>query len=758
MRCAVAAVLALAPIGRPAAASAQAAEESCPLVPSAGTTRYLAEGRHWHAWKSVAVTSRGPIAAESAMVVLRALEGMANDAAIAELLGRVRGGDSMPELAVLVARHEFRQGRWAQALAAWRRVYSMATADSLRQEALVRQAEAFAASGRADSARRAWSRAAQVSPGVSDWLLLRYAELEPDTVVAFGIMAGMRTPGARSHALALVARRRQEAGNLGGALEVWRQLNLPLEQARVELALGRNQQARRRADSVLFAETLRGPGLLAAQFLDQFRDLTAEELLAMARAHRARGSRGTTEAYLRRAVERFDTSVQARLALARHLAEGGRAAEAIRLVDSAAALAGRRGAARTAAARLEVLGLLGRYDEADTLMDAVSRAHARDTLVARAILFLAERERARGEPVREHAKYRLLVRRFPAAPATLVARFRIGLSLYARGAYDTAAVVLADVARRDSGRWLGVAPRYWDARLRLEGGDTTARDELRAIAVEMPFQYHGVRALELIGEGPATHDSLARSRAGTFAPAAARERLRTLVRLGLREEARSELRGWAADTTVGAQLLIAAASVASEAGFAREAIALGEALRRRVGMHSEAARAIFPYPMRRVIEEEAAEHCVDPLLFAALIRQESRFDPFAVSPAGARGLAQVMPQTGLEVSRRLRIGDFDANHLFVPDFNLHLGTRYLYERLASDNFPLHAAIAAYNAGPARVRRWRTWPEFDDPDLFVERIPIAETRDYVRIVYASYAWYRHLYEPSARSSAQPVPLP
>jgi soluble lytic murein transglycosylase len=93
--------------------------------------------------------------------------------------------------------------------------------------------------------------------------------------------------------------------------------------------------------------------------------------------------------------------------------------------------------------------------------------------------------------------------------------------------------------------------------------------------------------------------------------------------------------------------------------------------------------------------------------------------------------------------------------LFVPDFNLHLGSRFLADRLRVDSFPVYAAIAAYNAGSQRVDRWRLWPEFGDPDLFVERVAIAETRNYVKTVYASYQWYRRAYTtPAAPPASAP----
>jgi soluble lytic murein transglycosylase len=167
------------------------------------------------------------------------------------------------------------------------------------------------------------------------------------------------------------------------------------------------------------------------------------------------------------------------------------------------------------------------------------------------------------------------------------------------------------------------------------------------------------------------------------------------------------------------------------------------------------ARGVQPFPYRAVIEGEAAEQCLDPLLLAAIIRQESRFTARVTSRAGARGMSQVMPETGRELAQRMRIAGWDAELLFIPDFNLHLGSRFLADRFRVDSFPVYAAIAAYNAGAQRVDRWRLWPEFGDPDLFVERVAIAETRNYVKTVYASYQWYRRAY---ATPSALPVSGP
>ena len=335
-----------------------------------------------------------------------------------------------------------------------------------------------------------------------------------------------------------------------------------------------------------------------------------------------------------------------------------------------------------------------------------------NTRIARAVMLLADHDRARGDADHERAHYQLLVRRFADAPAANAARFRLGLQAFARGETDSASGIVSRAFALDSARQLGLAPRYWDARLRLLLGDPAAPGALRRLAAEFPLSYYGVRAREILGDSAAfiIDTALAAPRLGSFPPARARERVRLLASLGFDADARAEAAGWAGDTSASVQVLFAAAAAIAEAGYSREAIALGEAARARAGMVVGAARALFPIPYRAVIEAEAAEQCVDPLLVAAIIRQESRFDPVARSKAGARGIGQVMPATGRQLSDRMRLGAYNADLLYVPDFNLHLGGRYLYDRINVDTLPMWAVLASYNAGPDRVSRWRRWVE------------------------------------------------
>jgi len=143
---------------------------------------------------------------------------------------------------------------------------------------------------------------------------------------------------------------------------------------------------------------------------------------------------------------------------------------------------------------------------------------------------------------------------------------------------------------------------------------------------------------------------------------------------------------------------------------------------------------LFPRPYRRVVCENAERYGVNPALVWAVMREESRFEPQAVSPAGAVGLMQVMPST----ARRVTGGPVNLED---PEENIRTGVRYLAGLL--QEFPHEmAALAAYNAGERHVRRWLAIPA-EDPLLWAEWIGFRETRNYVRRVFRSYLIYSSL---------------
>jgi soluble lytic murein transglycosylase len=135
---------------------------------------------------------------------------------------------------------------------------------------------------------------------------------------------------------------------------------------------------------------------------------------------------------------------------------------------------------------------------------------------------------------------------------------------------------------------------------------------------------------------------------------------------------------------------------------------------------------------------------LDPFMVASLIRQESEFNPGAVSNANAYGLMQLLPQTGRTVARTLRVRRFQTATLLSPTTNLQLGTRYFRELVDRYNGRLEYALAAYNAGANRVDTWLAAGNFKDTEEFVESIPFTETREYVQAIMRNAIIYRRLY--------------
>lgn len=217
-----------------------------------------------------------------------------------------------------------------------------------------------------------------------------------------------------------------------------------------------------------------------------------------------------------------------------------------------------------------------------------------------------------------------------------------------------------------------------------------------------------------------------------------------LARLGLAAEARWELDRLARSTDSSPERLLVIANAFRSQGLASQAIQLARrALARGAAADARTYRLIYPVVHEDALLAEAAEHRLDPSLMAALIRQESNFNPAATSPAGARGLAQVMPELGERLARDLAYPVWDPILLYQPDVSIQLGAVHLGELFTRYDQRAHI-LAAYNAGISRVERWSKRIGVEDPEVFAERISFVETRDYVRIIQRNEDIYRALY--------------
>jgi soluble lytic murein transglycosylase len=147
----------------------------------------------------------------------------------------------------------------------------------------------------------------------------------------------------------------------------------------------------------------------------------------------------------------------------------------------------------------------------------------------------------------------------------------------------------------------------------------------------------------------------------------------------------------------------------------------------------------YPTYYADLVVAEAKTNQVDPLLYFALIRQESTFNPWALSSSEARGLGQIVPATGREIAQRLGHKNFSLDQLYLPYISIRFGVWYFAQDMKMFNDPSYA-LMAYNAGAGRAKQWQR----TDLDFAVEEITASETNIYVRVVYGNWRQYQMLY--------------
>jgi len=376
--------------------------------------------------------------------------------------------------------------------------------------------------------------------------------------------------------------------------------------------------------------------------------------------------------------------------------------------------------------------------------------------------------------------------KFPSDAATAYAHWKITWDAYLQRS-PGARSLLQEQVQKYPADTRAASALYFLGRTGEEAQDfASASEAYAALARVFPNYYYGVLAAAKLHEKPiaaasrstesaqesvqwlSTVDFPARPDLNNDPPNTATkahiDRARLLAAAGFSDWAQSELR-FGADTDGQKHLL------AIE--IAREDATPALALRHMKGLAPEYLslplenaprefwRFLFPFPYKEALNASAGAQGVDPYLLAGLIRQESEFNPAAVSHANALGLTQLIPGTGRMMARGQGITRFQSGLLFQPEVSLRLGAAYLKQQLTLWNGNLEQTLAAYNAGPGRVREWLAWSSYREPAEFVESIPFTETREYVQAVLRNASIYRRLYEgktdvpPVTVSAAKPV---
>jgi len=151
---------------------------------------------------------------------------------------------------------------------------------------------------------------------------------------------------------------------------------------------------------------------------------------------------------------------------------------------------------------------------------------------------------------------------------------------------------------------------------------------------------------------------------------------------------------------------------------------------------------VSPVFYKELIYKYSEIYELDPLLASAVIKVESNFQAYAQSNRGAIGLMQIMPETGKEMARRLKIKPFVASDLNNPEINIKIGLYYLARSKKQFNGDVYLALAAYNGGSANVQKWLAEKKIDT-DGAVVQIPFEETKGFVQKVMLHYEWFKNV---------------
>lgn len=668
----------------------------------------------------------------------------------------------------LLGRAELALGNFDRASAALDRFAAIAGDAAGRDVGMarVRRAEALRQLGRTADALASYDAALPLLPDIGDWIHVAAAEAaasDGDTAEVNRRLGRVDAAIAKDWGWSLRLDARRNAADTAGAIALARETATASSgstRARAalmvaELSRDRDPAGARAAyRQAMDASPGTIAGIDAARALTEMGGLTAEDRLEIGRIYLRHGNYDRAvegiEAYLKASRLSARETERLRMQLAHALFNGRRYDDAERQFLAVAE------SPTSAAVGAEALFYAGRSQYRDgraslgeRTFERVADRYPGQPSTAQALYILADL-------AEDDAEYDVARRDFRRALDSGVgveevgfANMRLAGLAAVDGDWDEAASLFDGYLRRwPTGRRAAQAT-YWSALAhRKLGHEDIARQRLESLFRSEPTSYYGGQAALLLGrsvldfpmgDSPARDDATDARIADAFAP------YDLLKELDWDQAADWQLRRVRERHSGATAEAYALAEALNQRGLAMTGIGLGwDLFRRGGGWNPRLLRIIYPFPFRGMIVAEAEANDVDPFLAAGLIRQESMFQPEARSGANAIGLMQVIPETGEVLAQRLGVPRFRDDMLTLAEINVLLGMSYLKEQLDAYDGRLPLVLGAYNAGPHRITRWSEFPQFPDDELFTERIPFEETRDYVKIVQQNARLYAALW--------------
>ncbi len=618
---------------------------------------------------------------------------------------------------------------------------------------LVLVARALDRLDRRDSAAAVYRRAADALPVVREWLLLREAGVTRSPEAREKLYQRVRVPPVRARVPHIEARALERFRLAVSAAAAYEALGDHASAFRLRLSSAADPALRSGVRAGLLGylqreavgdQLQRGIEVLDAAFpsLDETSELLVARLAASGSLHA-------------RAVEGFARVPPAQLTDADVVAWGkaltltGKPADAARLIGDRRLSPG-GSAVEARYTRAYALVRAGPVPRARAALQRVLTLHAATKEAADARYLLADLDSDVGRDTQARANFEAACNAVPQGRYSDDACMRAGVLSLVLGDARRAGRTLDTLIVKFPASVDGLAALYWSGVASARSGDSAkARDRWREVIQRDPLSYYTARAAARL-------DTVVWSPAAASIPVSPRfrsaiVRAQALRQLGMDTEEGYELDDIEREASAAPALLLGAGAALLERGEALRAIRLGwravayaREVRDSTG-HVDDRGYLLTFPLLHEAEliARARENDVDPALVAAVIRQESAWNPRIASRADARGLMQILPRVGAEIARSRGYPFWDPALLLLPDVSLELGTAHLGGALSRGD--LGRALAAYNAGLSRVRRWNARAGADDSELFIERIPYVETRDYVRVVLRNAELYRSLHE-------------
>ncbi|HTE45258.1 MAG TPA: transglycosylase SLT domain-containing protein, partial [Gemmatimonadaceae bacterium] len=669
-------------------------------------------GHPWRATQLVAPLLRNPQKRTPGVVIVaaRAAAGWGGWSEVDKLLSKEPWIDAQfnGDGRELLARSALERGADTAALTHATAALRDAKSAGVRAERLVFVARAFERNNKFDSAGAAYTRAGAALPAIRDWLLLRAAGSEPDSANRAKLFAGVVLAPAKPRIVWTDAQARERFADALGAAARYTSLGAAIPAFRLRLSVAPDSASRDgiKNEALSFIRTHNGSAdaKSAVEVLDKaFTSFAPAEELIIARSTATSGPPARSVAAFQRAVaEPALITPNDRLLYAQVLSRVSRTRDALAQLDAVQGpLAAQAGYQR---ARALLTG--GTADATRAALRDVIAKFPNDTSAASSALYLlADLSVDDGNDDQASAFYRQLYHGYPTSARAASARFNSAIINFSAGKQQLAALeldsLLAALPRSDE----STAARYWSGRAWAAAGSTTrAQAKWREIVEQQPTSYYAPIAARRLEEKPWAPPARADSFPRVAAVDSAFSRAALLERLGMDAEARFEYDALESSASASPDRLLATAHAFESRGQPWRAMRLAQRLIDSGQRDARAYRLLFPILDRDELTRDATAHSLDPALVAGLIRQESSFNPRAVSVAGARGLMQVLPAVGEEISRSLSYPVWYAALLLDADANLQLGTAHLaaYTKQYGE---LPRVLAAYNAGGSRATRW-----------------------------------------------------